>query len=128
MDVTVGRYAGESQRRRHLRLCDATGSAVRHRERCRHAERREDHVLSARGAADLFVESKGELSIGVDDNGLMITTTIVSPVCAEDDRRHGQQRQKKQRGLHLKYTNTCVMLLICRQITSLFTVQIHSVI
>ena len=94
VDVTVGGYAGESQRRRHLRLGDATGPAVRHRERRRHAERREDHVLSARGAADLFVESKGELSVGVDDNGLMITTTHVAPERGGDDSRHGQQRHK----------------------------------
>ena len=87
MDVTVGRYAGETQCRRHLRLRETTGAAIRHRERRRHAERGEDHVLSARGAADLFVERKGELSVGVDDSVLVITTRVVSSVC-DDDRRH----------------------------------------
>ena len=73
MDIAEGRYPGEAQRRRHLRLGEATGPAIRHRQRCRDAERREDHILHTRGGTDVFVEGDGELAVGLDDHTVIVT-------------------------------------------------------
>ena len=70
--VAVPRHVIEAQSLRHLRRRRVTRPAIRHRERCRHAERREDHV-PVLGAPDGFVEVHGESVVGFDDDFLVIT-------------------------------------------------------
>ena len=86
MDIAEGVYTGEAHRRRHLRLGDATGPAIRHRQRCRDAERTEDHVLQTRSVTDPFVEGHSELAVGLDDHTLRVTRLKVTPDC--DDHCH----------------------------------------
>ena len=77
MDVAVPRYVVKAQHLSHLSARAASSSAVRHRQGRRHAERREDHVLSTAAATDLLVEVNGELAIGSDRSTLVTRRTEV---------------------------------------------------
>ena len=72
MDVAIPRHVVETKCLAHLRLRAAACSTVRHRQSCRHAERREDHVVAADGTTNVLVEVNGESAVGSDDDALVV--------------------------------------------------------
>ena len=89
MDAAVPRYVVKAQHLTHLSARAAYSSSVRHRQRRRHAERREDHVLST----DLLVEVNGELAISGDRSALVTRRTEVSDLSEWQSRCHDDCRQ-----------------------------------
>jgi len=75
MYVAIPRHVIEAQCLGHLLRRHATRPAIRHRQRCRHAERGEDHV-PVHGARDVLVEVQGESVVGTDDDPLVIADRV----------------------------------------------------